>query len=239
MMSFYILPLWRRAIVLQVVLLPKPRTLGQTNCAVNTLRMAPSRAVRNSPSARDAMKMSMRFAVFLALAPMLAQSFAVRRSTMTMSDPLRNFFRSQRGVAAGDRNVEIKKPLGIVLEEDEKGNVYVASITPGGNAARTNKVNVGDQVVMCSATFGDEMWSTRGSGLYSVMNAVKVRQGDSIRLVLENASDSTTKKEKTKRQLEQEKKAAELAQARKDALLAELEATDAQLREKRGFFGLF
>uniref|UniRef100_A0A6U4EGF8 PDZ domain-containing protein n=1 Tax=Phaeomonas parva TaxID=124430 RepID=A0A6U4EGF8_9STRA len=100
----------------------------------------------------------------------------VRRSRigeLNMNDPLTNFFRAKRGVAAGDRIVEIKKPLGLVLEEDERGDVYVASVA--GNAARTGKVNVGDQVVMCSATFGDEMWSTRGSGLYSVMNAVKVR----------------------------------------------------------------
>lgn len=32
--------------------------------------------------------------------------------------------------------VELQKPLGIVLEEDEKGNVYVKELSPAGNAAR-------------------------------------------------------------------------------------------------------
>jgi len=35
-----------------------------------------------------------------------------------------------------DLVVELQKPLGIVLEEDEKGNVYVKELSPAGNAAR-------------------------------------------------------------------------------------------------------
>lgn len=35
--------------------------------------------------------------------------------------------RSQRSAGAGDRVVELKRPLGLVLDQDEKGNVYVES----------------------------------------------------------------------------------------------------------------
>mmetsp|Transcript_20107 Transcript_20107/g.61004 ORF Transcript_20107/g.61004 Transcript_20107/m.61004 type:complete len:93 (+) Transcript_20107:364-642(+) len=92
---------------------------------------------------------------------------------------------------------------------------------------------------MCSATFGDEMWSTRGSGLYSVMNAVKVRQGESVKLILESPNDSKGRNELTKREIEQQRKEKEAEQKKRDALLEELEATDEALRAKKPFFGLF
>ena len=80
---------------------------------------------------------------------------------------------------------ELKRPLGVVLEEDEKGNVYVETVAPLGNAARTGVVKKGDIVVMCSATFGDQLWSTRGCGLPRVLSAIKVRAGPTVTLVLE------------------------------------------------------
>ena len=40
-----------------------------------------------------------------------------------------------------DRVVELQKPLGIVLEEDEKGNVYVKELSPAGNAARVRNAH--------------------------------------------------------------------------------------------------
>lgn len=51
-------------------------------------------------------------------------------------EDLKNRFRAARKPGPNDRVVELNKPLGIVLEEDEKGNVYVKDLTPGGNAAR-------------------------------------------------------------------------------------------------------
>lgn len=39
-----------------------------------------------------------------------------------------------------DLVVELQKPLGIVLEEDEKGNVYVKELSPAGNAARVRHI---------------------------------------------------------------------------------------------------
>jgi S1-C subfamily serine protease len=43
--------------------------------------------------------------------------------------------RDARQAANGDRVVEIRKPLGLVLEEDNKGDVFIAEIVPGSNAA--------------------------------------------------------------------------------------------------------
>lgn len=47
-----------------------------------------------------------------------------------------NRMRAARKPGPLDRVVELQKPLGIVLEEDEKGNVYVKELSPAGNAAR-------------------------------------------------------------------------------------------------------
>jgi hypothetical protein len=58
-----------------------------------------------------------------------------------MSDdaPLRNMMRSARKPGPNDRVVEVNKPLGLVLEEDERGNVYVKQVQRGGNAARVSE----------------------------------------------------------------------------------------------------
>ncbi len=40
---------------------------------------------------------------------------------------------------------------------------------------QSGKVNMGDQLTMISATFGDEMWSARNAGLGMIMYAIKVR----------------------------------------------------------------
>jgi hypothetical protein len=48
--------------------------------------------------------------------------------------------RASRSAQAGDTVVELNRPLGVVLNEDEYGNVYVEAVAPRGNAARTGKV---------------------------------------------------------------------------------------------------
>ncbi|GMI20053.1 hypothetical protein TeGR_g10404, partial [Tetraparma gracilis] len=40
-------------------------------------------------------------------------------------EELRKAVKGDRFAAAGDRVVELKRPLGIVLDQDERGNVYV------------------------------------------------------------------------------------------------------------------
>jgi hypothetical protein len=56
--------------------------------------------------------------------------------------------------AAPSLSVTLKRPLGIIFAEREKGaaaGVYVEELVPGGNAARAG-VQVGDVLLRCSAT---------------------------------------------------------------------------------------
>jgi hypothetical protein len=92
---------------------------------------------------------------------------------------------------------------------------------------------------MCSATFGDEMWSTRGVGLTRVLAAIRVRAGPTVKLVFESKSGFTKKKVATEAQMKARQKAAKEAQAKKDALLKELEKDEKRLKGGKKFFGLF
>ena len=91
---------------------------------------------------------------------------------------------------------------------------------------------------MCSATFGDEMWSTRGVGLNRVLNAIRVRSGPTVKLVFENPTESKRKASVTEKQLKAQEDARQAAQAKRDQLLQELERDEERLNPKR-FFGLF
>ena len=90
---------------------------------------------------------------------------------------------------------------------------------------------------MCSATFGDEMWSTRGVGLRRVLAAIRVRSGATVKLVVESPKQFQKKRTMTESQLKQRQEASEKAQAKKDDLLEELDGDEKKL--KRKFFGLF
>lgn len=57
------------------------------------------------------------------------------RTVVFSEDPAR-MMRSARKPGPNDRVVELRKPLGIILEEDERGNVYVKDLQAGGNAAK-------------------------------------------------------------------------------------------------------
>ena len=52
------------------------------------------------------------------------------------------FARQSRSAGSNDRVVELVRPLGIVLADDGQGNVYVQTVAPRGNAARTGMVSV-------------------------------------------------------------------------------------------------
>jgi len=72
--------------------------------------------------------------------------------------------------------VELSKPLGLVLEENKaRGGIFVAEVLPGGNAAKTGLIAVGDELIATSAiVFDSEM-------LYG---EVKVKKGEkSVRIV--------------------------------------------------------
>ena len=83
---------------------------------------------------------------------------------------------------------------------------------------------------MCSATFGDEMWSTRGVGLARVMAAIRVRAGPTVKLVFENQSQYKKKRQLTTQQIQAKEKAQEAAQAKKDSLLVELEKDEKKIK---------
>jgi hypothetical protein len=91
---------------------------------------------------------------------------------------------------------------------------------------------------MCSATFGTQMWSTRGVGLTRVLAAIRVRAGSTIKLVVENKAGYKKKAALTAQQQKATATAAQQAQKKKDSLLKELEKDEGKL--KRGkFLGLF
>lgn len=102
--------------------------------------------------------------------------------------------RSRRVVTETDRAVTIAKPLGLVLEEGQDGMVFVAEIDPNGNAAEEDTIKEGDVVVAVSATFGDDVWSTRGVGLDRVMKSIRVRAGGFVTLVLETPKEISDRK---------------------------------------------
>ena len=93
-------------------------------------------------------------------------------------------------------------------------------------------------MTMCSATFGDEMWSTRGVGLTRVLAAIRVRAGATVKLALESPSEYQKKRALTTKEIEAREEAQRAAQAKKDALLAELEEDEKRLNKGK-FFGLF
>mmetsp|Transcript_19086 Transcript_19086/g.22951 ORF Transcript_19086/g.22951 Transcript_19086/m.22951 type:complete len:194 (-) Transcript_19086:182-763(-) len=166
------------------------------------------------------------------------QSAASTKLFMANDEDLMRWARSSRSAENEDRVVELKRPLGVVLSEDDNGNVFVETVAPRGNAARTGKVKEGDIVTMCSATFGDQMWSTRGVGLTRVLAAIRVRAGPTVSLVFEDAVEGKRKASMTTKQAKAMEEARIAAQKKKDSLLSELEKDEEKLKKGK-FLGLF
>lgn len=87
----------------------------------------------------------------LTLCSFLVSSFAFAPSPMTSrqsatalqaenSDDLLRWARQSRQANSDDNLVELMRPLGLVLNQDENNNVYVETVAPKGNAARTGQV---------------------------------------------------------------------------------------------------
>ena len=57
------------------------------------------------------------------------------------------YAKQSRSASIGDNVVELNRPLGLVLNEDENGNVYVETVAPKGNAARTGKVRMSRPII--------------------------------------------------------------------------------------------
>ena len=160
--------------------------------------------------------------------------------TTVKNDAFTRANRASRAAGASDRIVEIRQPLGMDLDEDNEGNVFVKKIDPKGRAAKTGMVFEGDRIAMVSATFGDDMWSARGVGLERVVSSIKVRNTKPVKLVLEAPNEALEKK----RQAIAFAELSEAEKAKKEAkdkeLLAAMQDDDKALRGKRnGFLGLW
>eukprot|EP00933_Yihiella_yeosuensis_P023562 TRINITY_DN18353_c0_g2_i1.p1 TRINITY_DN18353_c0_g2~~TRINITY_DN18353_c0_g2_i1.p1 ORF type:complete len:215 (+),score=42.60 TRINITY_DN18353_c0_g2_i1:118-762(+) len=85
--------------------------------------------------------------------------------------------------ATPPRIVEVELPLGVEFEERDGGDIYVQEVDPSSNAYAQG-VRKGAQLVKMSATFGDEMWSTRKVGMMQFQTVLDSRFGNSIRMAL-------------------------------------------------------
>jgi C-terminal processing protease CtpA/Prc len=189
------------------------------------------------------------FAAVVAISVPSAMGFASAPATcprasstaLSMAEEDQEFMRwakQSRSAGSGDNKVELKRPLGLVLDEDDSGNVFVQTVAPKGNAARSGLVKEGDIVTMCSATFGDQMWSTRGVGLTRVLAAIRVRAGPTVSLVFESTTQRKVKGVEVAKQAEAAREAKERAQAKRDMLLKELESDEKRIKKGK-FLGLF
>lgn len=177
-------------------------------------------------------------AAFSTSAVIPTQRSSLTSLNMAEDENFMRWARQSRSASQGDNLVELKRPLGLVLDEDDEGNVFVQTVAPRGNAARSGLIQEGDVVTMCSATFGDEMWSTRGVGLTRVLAAIRVRAGPTVKLVFENRQQKKLKGAAVARQAQAAQEARERAQAKRDELLKELEADEKRLKKGK-FLGLF
>jgi hypothetical protein len=55
-------------------------------------------------------------------------------------------------------NVVVRRPIGLHVEEGDDKIVIVKKLTPDLGAARTRRIELGDQIVSMSASWGDRMW---------------------------------------------------------------------------------
>ena len=195
------------------------------------------------------MKYVIALVAVVALAAPSTMAFSGVSNALTTSRPLtalsmaedQEFMRwakQSRSAGAGENLVELKRPLGLVLDEDDAGNVFVRTVAPRGNAARSGMVKEGDLVTMCSATFGDQMWTTRGVGLTRVLAAIRVRAGPTVSLVFESPTQRKMKGAEVAKQAAAAKEARERAQQKRDELLKELESDEIKLKKGK-FLGLF
>lgn len=158
--------------------------------------------------------------------------------SMAEDEEFMRWAKQSRSASSNDNLVELKRPLGLVLDEDDNGNVVVQTVAPRGNAARSGLVKEGDIVTMCSATFGDQMWSCRGVGLTRVLAAIRVRAGPTVSLVFESQNQRKVKGAEVAKQAQAARDAKERAQAKRDQLLNELEADEKKIKKGK-FLGLF
>ena len=150
---------------------------------------------------------------------------------------LTDFERAARDAGAGERKVTIRKPLVLVLDARPGGDVYVKEVTPGGNAEAIGQVKVGDTIQMCSATFGNQMWSTRGAGLDRVMRAIEVRAGPCSLVLQSKAEQRNFLADMFGQQKKVQQQRIADAATKREILEAEVKAE--RKEAAKGWFGIF
>mmetsp|Transcript_38469 Transcript_38469/g.75851 ORF Transcript_38469/g.75851 Transcript_38469/m.75851 type:complete len:1156 (+) Transcript_38469:82-3549(+) len=109
---------------------------------------------------------------------------------------------SWRSVVSETFTVDLRKPLGITLEErilspegsvsgsaqdgvPQQKAVFVKGLDPNGNAVASGRVNLDDRILSVSASFGDSMWEAHTvDGVVSAV-ATRVALNQPVRLKLE------------------------------------------------------
>lgn len=76
---------------------------------------------------------------FGVVAPATARS-STELYVQEKDDDFMRWARQSRSASSDDTVVELNRPLGLILNQDENGNVYVEKVAPRGNAARTGMV---------------------------------------------------------------------------------------------------
>ena len=153
---------------------------------------------------------------------------------------------SLRNAPPGSRVVAFRKEnaatqglqLGLKFRESFGKAVYIETIIPGTQAAnleKQGKLQKGDEIVMVSATFGDEMWSARGIGKQRLEKSIAVRQGQTIKFVVEASDDNS----KAKKKALAEKLAKEQAMTSRLQVELAKEVDAAKSKPKGKLFGLF
>lgn len=75
------------------------------------------------------------------------------------------------------RNVKLRRPLGLYVLGIEKGSekagVYISAMKPGLGASKSKRLEIGDQIVAISASWGDRMWDI--SSVQSFILGVEMR----------------------------------------------------------------
>mmetsp|Transcript_12598 Transcript_12598/g.23687 ORF Transcript_12598/g.23687 Transcript_12598/m.23687 type:complete len:210 (+) Transcript_12598:68-697(+) len=82
------------------------------------------------------------------------------------------------------RVVEVSMPLGLEFEERSGGDIYIKDVDKASDAYAQG-VRPGAQLVMISATFGDEMWNTQGVGMTQFLTVLNSRFGSNMKLALQ------------------------------------------------------
>lgn len=81
--------------------------------------------------------------------------------------------------------VELSKPLGVVLEEDKSGNIFVAELVKDGNADKSGLVDIGDQLIATSAVVYANIEDYQGVRVRKGMEIVRLNvRGETFETVM-------------------------------------------------------